>query len=135
LIGLEEYLDITPWEGFRFGMIEPDKQGTLNRLSIQGRHYDVSVSRQKLRLLEEGDEILEADGGAVFRHFIYNENEVSFEVKSLDKRKIRIKFLTKGTYQFQLDNVERETFRGNSVKIKIPEGDHSVLFLLLEKED
>ena len=135
LIGLEEYLDITPWEGFRFGMIEPDKQGTLNRLSIQGRHYDVSVSRKKLRLLEEGDEILEADGGAVFRHFIYNENEVSFEVKSLDKRKIRIKFLTKGTYQFLLDNVERETFRGNSVKIKIPEGDHSVLFLLLEKDD
>lgn len=135
LIGLEEYLDITPWEGFRFGMIDPDRQGTLHRLSIQGRHYDVSVSRQKLRLLEEGEDILEADGGAVFRHFIYNENEVSFEVKSLEKRKIQINFLTRGTYQLLLDDEERETFKGKSVKIKIPEGEHSVLILLLEKED
>jgi len=135
LIGLEEYLDMTPWEGFRFGMIEPERQGTLSQLSIQGRHYEVNVSRKRLRLLEEGNEILDSDGGGVFRHFIYDENEVSFEVKSLDKLKVYIKFLTKGTYQFLLDDVERETFKGQSARIKIPEGEHSVLILLLERED
>ena len=135
LIGVEEYLDITPWDGFRFGMIEPERQGSLSRLSIQGRHYTVNLSRRKLQLSEDGKKILESDGGAVFRHFIYNENEVSFEVKSLEKRKIQIRLLSKGTYQFLLDDQERGTFRGNSFKLKLPEGDHSVLILLLEKED
>ena len=46
LIAVEEYLDFTPWEGFRFGMIKPERKGKLSRVAIQGRHYDVKVSGQ-----------------------------------------------------------------------------------------
>ena len=70
-------MDITPWDGFRFGMINPEKRGRLSRISIQGRHYDVEMSRKKMILVEEGRRILETNGGAVFRHFIYSENEVN----------------------------------------------------------
>ncbi|MEE8378593.1 MAG: trehalase family glycosidase [Candidatus Aminicenantaceae bacterium] len=133
LIAVEEYLDITPWDGFRFGMIDPERRGRLSRISIQERHYDVEISRKKMRLLEEGKTILETNGGAVFRQFIYSENEISFDFKSLKKRKINIRFLVKGRYQLLVDDLDKGIFAGKQIKFKIPAGEHSVHILLLEK--
>jgi glycogen debranching enzyme len=132
LMGVEEYLDFTPWEGFRIGMLKPDDKGTLSRLSIQGRQYEVRVSDSGTSLREEGEEILWADGGAVFRHFLYNESEVSFEVKTMKKRVIRLHFLGKGKYQLLVDGREMDVFKGDSVKFEVPEGDHTVVVQLLE---
>ena len=134
LIAVEEYIDITPWDGFRFGMIDPERRGRLSRISIQGRHYDLEISRKKLALLEEGKTILEANGGAVFRQFIYSEDEISFNFKSLEPRKVNIRFLAKGRYQLLVDGLDKGTFDGKQIKLKIPAGEHSVLILLLEKE-
>ncbi len=132
LIGLEEYIDFTPWEGFRFGMLRPERKGKLVRLAIQGRHYQVEVSNSKIKLIEEEREILKANGGAVFRHFLYSENEVSFEIKTLKEREVQINFLKKGKYQVFVDNEIKKIFTGRSQQVKIPEGDHAVLIQLLE---
>ncbi len=135
LIGLEEYIDFTPWEGFRFGMINPEDDGTLSRIAIQGRTYDVEVDTNEILLREEGKEIFAVDGGAVVRHFLYSENEVSFEIKSPEKRKVEIRFLKKGKYQLLVDNQLKSLFKGRSYKFVLPEGDHSVLIQLLEELD
>ena len=116
-------------------MIKIEEEGKLSRISIQGRHYEVEVSSSGIKLKEEGKEILKANGGAVIRHFLYSENEIYFEVKSLEKRKIKIKFLTKGKYQLQVDDQIKEIFKGKSREVEVPEGEHTVLFLLLEKLD
>jgi len=133
LIGLEEYIDFTPWEGFRFGMINPEDDGTLSRIAIQGRTYDVEVDTNEVLLREEGKEIFSVDGGAVIRHFLYSENEVSFEIKSPEKRKVEIRFLKRGRYQLLIDNQLKPLFKGRSYKFIVPEGDHSVLIQLLEE--
>lgn len=134
LIGIEEYIDFTPWEGFRFGMINPEEKGKLSRISIQGRHYDIEISDSKVKLKEEGKEIVKTNGGAVFRHFFYSERDVSFDVKTLEERKIEIKLLAKGRYHYWIDDQLKKPFTGKSLKIKIPEGDHSVLILLVEEK-
>jgi neutral trehalase len=126
LVALEEYLDFTPWEGFRFGMLKPDDSGTLSRISIQGRQYEIRVSRSSTSLREEGEELVWADGGAVFRHFLYNESEVSFEIKTLDKRTLRVRLLGKGKYQILVDGKEVDVFKGDSRKFDVPAGDHKV---------
>ena len=135
MVAVEEYLDFTPWEGFRFGMIKIEEKGKLSRLSIQGRHYDLEVSPSEVKLKEEGKEILKTNGEAVIRHFLYSENEIYYEVKSLEKRKVKIRFLTKGKYQLQVDDQIKEIFKGKSREVELPEGEHTVLFLLLEKEE
>jgi hypothetical protein len=135
LIAVEEYLDFTPWEGFRFGILDPEEKGKLRRLAIQGRHYQVEVSASETKLIEEDKEIVRTDGGAVFRHFLYSENEVSFECKSLKPREVKIRFLKKGKYQMMLDNQLKRIFRGDSLSFEVPDGEHSVLVQLLEAED
>jgi putative isomerase len=132
LIGVEEYLDFTPWEGFRFGLMKPETKGYLARLAVQGRHYDLSVSPSEILLKEEGKEILSLDGGAVVRHFLYSESEVSFDISSLEEREVEVRFLKKGKYQFLLDSQVKKIFRGQSFSTVIPEGKHNVLILLLD---
>jgi hypothetical protein len=133
LIAVEEYLDFTPWEGFRFGLINPERKGKLSRVAIQGRHYDVEVSPGKVLLSEEGKEIFRADGGAVVRHFLYSENEISFDMKAIEQRTVKIRFLKKGKYQLLIDNQPKKIFSGNSVKFDLPEGDHRIEIQLLEE--
>lgn len=133
LTALEEYMDFTPWDGFRFGMIQPERGGKLSRLFIQGRHYEVEASKKKVRLKEEGRTILEANRASVFRRFLYSENEVAFNVRTLKKNKVRVNFLTKGRFQIEIDNQPAEIFEGRSKTFQIPEGEHNVLILMLEK--
>ncbi|MBN2206829.1 MAG: hypothetical protein JW742_05445, partial [Candidatus Aminicenantes bacterium] len=135
LPALEDLLDFAPWEGFRFGVLSPSRKARLARLSIQGRRYDVAVSKGETTLVEEGRTVLEADGGAVFRRFLYTEGEVSFEVKSLKKREVTIALLKKGKYQLSIDGVEKDIFKGKSAEFEVPEGDHAVLLLLLESAE
>jgi len=132
LIALEEYLDFTPWEGFRFGMIDPEEKGSLSRVSIQDRHYEVEVSRSAVKLKEEDKQILSVNGSAVFRHFLYSENEISFDIKAFEKRKIKIRFLVKGKYQLLIDDEIVDVFKGKSKRFKVPAGEYSVLIQLLE---
>jgi len=134
LISVEEFLDFTPWEGFRFGAINPEKKGKLSRIAIQGRQYDVEVSRGNIKLWEEGKEIVNANGSAVFRHFLYSKNAVSFEIKCLGPREVKIRFLAKGKYELILDNRVRRIFKGNSYKMEVPEGEHTILILLIDEE-
>jgi hypothetical protein len=132
LLAVEEYLDFSPWEGFRFGMINPEEKGILSRISIQGRRYDLSIAPKELILKEEERPIVTIDGGAVVRHFLYSENEVSFDIKTMSERRIRVDFLRKGKYQLLIDNAPKRVFSGEKIKFDVPEGHHSVLLQLLE---
>ncbi len=133
LIAIEEYLDFTPWEGFRFGMLKPEAKGSLSRIAVQGRHYDVEVAPSRTVLREEGRTLVRADGGAVVRRFLYTESEVSFDFKALDDREVRLRLLKNGKYQLLIDNREVKVFTGSSVEFDVPAGDHSVLVMLLEE--
>ena len=132
LMAVEEYLDFTPWEGFRFGMIQPEKSGTLSRMEIQGRTYSVEAGAGKLILVEDEREIFAADTGLVVRHFLYDENEVRFETKAVETVTIKVRFLKKGKYQLLIDDRPKKVFSGSSVKFDVPDGDHAVVIQLLE---
>ena len=135
LIAVEEYLDFTPHEGFRFGMLKPDGKGRLSRVFIQGRHYEVEASNSATILREEGEAILAVDGGAVVRRFLYNESEISFRIKVLKRRDVKVVLLKKGRYQLLMDGREMDVFSGSSRKFEVPEGEHTVLIQLLEDLD
>jgi len=132
LMALEEYLDFTPHEGFRFGMLKSDGKGRLSRVLVQGRHYEVEVANNSTVLREEGETLLSVDGGAVVRRFLYSEREVSFTVKTLKKREVRLRFLKKGKYQLLLDGREVDVFTSRATKFEVPEGEHVILVQLLE---
>jgi hypothetical protein len=132
LIAVEECLDFTPQEGFRFGILKPESKARLSRVLIQGRHYEVEASNSGTVLSEEGETIIAVDGGAVVRRFLYSEAEVSFDINSLKRRQIKLRLLKRGKYQILIDGRAVDIFSSNARKFAVPEGDHSVLIQLLE---
>lgn len=132
LTAVEEYLDFTPFEGFRFGMLKPEKSGRLTRVQIQGRQYEVRVSGSETTLKEEDGLVLSADTGAVFRRFLRSETEFSFRARTLERTTVRVWFLKAGKYELLLDGRTVDVFRGASKKFEIPEGEHAVAVRLLE---
>ncbi|MDI6698106.1 MAG: trehalase family glycosidase [Candidatus Saccharicenans sp.] len=130
LIGLEEYLDVTPWEGFRFGQLKPERKGILKRVSILGRHYEVELSPSRVRLIEEGRELLKTDRPAIFRHFLYSPREISFEVKSLNKNTIKLSLGTRKKGQILINGKEAGQFDGRQVEVRVPEGEQSVVIIV-----
>jgi hypothetical protein len=115
--------------------MNPKKKGTLSRISIQGRHYELKMSSRGIKLKEEGKEIIKTNGGAIFRRFLYSEPEVSFDISTFEKRKITISFLNKGKYELMVNDQTIEIFSAKSKKIKIPKGKTKILILLLKKEE
>ncbi len=132
LIAVEECLDFTPHEGFRFGILKPEAKARLSRVLIQGRHYEVEASNSETLLREEGEVLIVIDGGAVVRRFLYSEAEVSFDVNTLKKRRVRLRLLKRGKYQILIDGRAVDVFSARARKFDVPEGEHSVLVQLLE---
>ncbi len=132
LIGLEEYLDVTPSEGFRFGHLQPEKKGLLKRISILGRHYDVEISPSRVRLIEEGKERVRTSAPAIFRHFLYSGREISFEVKTLKKNTIRLNLPARKKGQILIDGREIARFDSRQVRVEVPEGQHTVVVIVSE---
>lgn len=127
---MEEYLDITPWDGFRFGQLKPETKGLLKRMSILGRHYEVELSPSRVKLIEEGRELLRTDSPAVFRHFLYTPREISFEVKSLKKNTISLNLGTRKKGQILINGKEAGQFEGRQVEVRVPEGEQAVVVII-----
>lgn len=132
LIGLEEYLDVTPWDGFRFGQLKPEQKGNLKRMSILGRHYEVEMSGSRIRLIEEGKELLRTKAPAVFRHFLYTTREIGFEVKSLKKNTVYVNLGTKRRGQILINGKEAGKFEGKRVEVQVAEGEQAVVIIVSE---
>lgn len=132
LIAVEECLDFTPHEGFRFGILKPERKTRLSRVLIQGRHYEVETSDGATVLREEGEPIIAVGSGAVVRKFLYSEAEVSFEINTLERAKVALNLLKRGKYQILIDGRAADVFSARARKFTVPEGEHVVLVQLLE---
>ena len=67
-MGIEEFIDVTPWEGLRIGTLRPPPHSLLRRISVVNRHWDVSLSPESTRVMVDGNELLVSDGPVVLRN-------------------------------------------------------------------
>ena len=68
LIGVEEFVDVTPWEGLRVGTLTPPAATTLRRLVIRDRSWDVTLSPEGVAVECDGQRMFTTTGPATFRH-------------------------------------------------------------------
>jgi putative isomerase len=82
LIAVEEFVDINPWHGLRFGNLEPVEAGAIERYPIAGALYDVELSKDGLRVKRDGKQLFAANGPVELRHVRFASGRVSFEVRT-----------------------------------------------------
>ena len=82
LIAIEELIDANPWHGLRFGNVNPVEAGAIERYSIAGSLYDVSISSDHLEVRRDEHLLFRADRPVEIRHVEFEGDAVRFEVRS-----------------------------------------------------
>lgn len=91
LIGVEEFLDVTPWGGLTVGSLAPPGETTLRRIRARGRSWTVAMGPSGLRLDADDRTLLSTDAPVVLRRLEVEDREISFETRSTRSLRLRIR--------------------------------------------
>ena len=83
LVPLEQYIDVNPWEGLRFGALDPPAPGDFRRAVWENHTYDITVGPNKTALARDGQERFEADAGVVVRNYQIAPSQLTFSLNAL----------------------------------------------------
>ncbi len=132
LIPLEQYIDVNPWEGLRFGALDPPSAGEFHRAIWQKHESDVTVGPNRTALARDGQLRFEADAGVVVRNYEASESRLTFTLKT--KRPVHVSSLEfgSGVLNLKVDGkaagvvrVQLETSLGRA-SFDLPSGKHTV---------
>ena len=128
LIPIEQYMDETPWDGLRFGALNPHTSGELSNYSWNNHRYNIAIGPDRTAVERDGIVRFEANAGVVVRNYKLSSNRLSFAIKTPRPTKITTRELA-GALSLKID--ERPTksvvvHHGNVV-FAISAGEHRVV--------
>jgi Trehalase len=138
LIPLEQFLDVNPWDGLRFGALDPASNSTLHRVPLEGHTYDVTIAPNETTLVRDSKIIFHADTGVVVRNYLFNQNNLSFGISASRASTITLsEFKSVGPVPFSLSvTIDGQVIRkfkvvSGSPVLSVPGGEHSIAAALL----
>ena len=128
LIPLEQYIDMNPWEGLRFGALDPPAQGEFHR-AVWGHHtYDVTVGPRRTALERDGRERFSADAGVVVRNYMASETKLTFNINASRPVAVDTGEFETGEFHLQIDGRTAENLpvvQGHG-RFLVPAGEHDI---------
>jgi len=128
LVPLEQYIDVNPWEGLRFGALAPATQGDF-RGAVWGNHtYDITMGPSKTVLTRDGQERFEADAGVVVRNYEAWATRLTFNLKAQRPVAAVTREFDGGDLNLRIDGRRAGKLRVQQgrASFKIPAGGHNV---------
>lgn len=128
LIPLEQYIDVNPWDGLRFGALDPPSAGEFRR-ALWGNHsYDVRMSPDKTILTRDGHERFAANAGVVVRNYKVSASQVAFTLNADRAVDLVVGELEDGEWKLALDGKAAGSVRVRQGRgsLRLPAGNHSV---------
>ncbi len=128
LVALEQYADFNPWEGLRFGSLNPGSSGEFRGITWQGHTYSVAIGPEKTGLSRDGAVRFEADAGVVVREYQVELSRLSFKLKSERPVHVAVHEFESGAFQVNVDgkSTGRVEIRQGLGKLNVPAGEHTV---------
>ncbi|MGH9446425.1 MAG: MGH1-like glycoside hydrolase domain-containing protein, partial [Terriglobia bacterium] len=128
LAALEQYIDVNPWDGLRFGALEPSASGEFRAVKWDGHLYDVTIGPARTELLRDGTPRFEAGSGVVVRDYAVQPTEVSFTIHSAMATRVTTQEFRSGTLLVKIDGqtLGRIAVRSGKASFSVPVGEHSV---------
>jgi len=127
-IALDQYIDVNPWEGLRFGVLKPPAGGEFRGVRWNGHSYDVTVGPDKTALVRDGKVCLEANAAIVVREYEVESSRLTFKLKSEKAVQLLAREFQSGVFNLKIDGKATGTVavRDGSGKINLPAGEHAV---------
>jgi hypothetical protein len=128
LVAVEEYIDLNPWDGLRFGILNPPAEGEFRGAIWNGQTYAVTVGSKRTALLRDRHLRFEADAGVVVREYEATPSRLSFYI--ICERAVRITSmeLASGDYSLKLMGRGANTVKARDGRLTfdVPAGEHHV---------
>ncbi len=121
LMGVEEFLDVTPWAGLTVGSLAPPGETTLRRVRARGRSWTVAMGPAGMRLDADGRTLLSTDAPVVLRGLEVGEGEMTFETRSRRPVTLRLR------HPAPLGRVSVDgSTAADPVAVDLPPGTHTI---------
>lgn len=108
LIGLEEFVAVTPWDGLRVGTLTPPATGsTLRRLRVRGRTWSVRLGPEGLKVEIDGARRLTTTVPVVLRDLTLERDRFSADVHAQGPGEVRAA-LDGSRFRLEVDEIQAE---------------------------
>ncbi len=128
LMPLEQYIDVNPWEGLRFGMLDPPTQGKFRGEIWENHTYDISVGPNQTVLSRDGQERWEANAGVVVRNYQPSASGLTFDVRGDRPVAVVTREFTEGELNLTIDGkpVGKVQVQQGRASFPVAAGEHSI---------
>ncbi len=128
LIATEQYMDETPWDGLRFGSLNPPDNGELSNILWNHHHYDIAIGPDRTAMTRDRDVRFEATAGVIVRNYALDSRGLSFTVKTTRAASITTRECPSGTLSLKLDDRAARNIevQHGSASFTVPAGEHKV---------
>src|SRR5579862_743731 len=82
LIPMEQFIDENPWDGLRFGALQPPGAARLIDVMWKGHRYDVTIGPTLTAVERDGETRFKANAGVVVRNYSVMPHSLSFSIKT-----------------------------------------------------
>jgi hypothetical protein len=128
LIGMEQFIDENPWDGLRFGALQPPREGQLLGVMWKQHRYDVTIGPALTSVRRDGQTRFEASAGVVVRNYSLTPDGLSFwiktaraaQVETMEARSVGVSLMVDGGPAVHLP------VRNGVVTFTVPAGSHSI---------
>jgi hypothetical protein len=126
LIPLEQFIDETPWDGLRFGALNPPSEGTLTHYEWNHHGYKITIGPDHTSIERDGKPWIEANGGVVFRKVTSSASTLSFKISTDKATRVIIHAFASKPESFLIDNRGAKPVAGSdgSAIVTLPAGEH-----------
>ena len=128
LVALEQYADMNPWDGLRFGALNPASDGEFRGIRWEGHVYDVRVGPHETAMKRDGTVRFEADVGVVIRQYKADPSRLSFNLTTDTPVRVAVHEFESGTFQIKVDGKAsgRVEMHEGLGRLNLPSGTHAV---------
>jgi len=128
LIPLEQYMDETPWDGIRFGALNPDSSGKLSNYSWNHHTYNIAIGPDRTAVTRDGVPRFEANAGVVVRNYESGSNRLSFTIATSRPTTITTRAAVTEALFLNIDQQASKSVvpEDGNVTFAIPAGEHRI---------
>jgi len=128
LIALEQFTDANPWDGLRFGALNPRSEGNFHGALWLGHTYDVSIGPNQTVMVGDGKPRFHADAGVVVRDYVVAGDRLSLRVKSDRDFHLTTNEFDSGPLKATIDGhaVGQIKLVNGAAELAVPRGEHEV---------
>lgn len=90
LIAIEEFIDVTPWDGLRVGTLAPPPTSTLSNVTLDGHRWEISLAERGLTVAVDGALLLAAGAPLVLRQLSFGPGRLTGETLALEQVELSI---------------------------------------------